>query len=80
MLRAPPTSLRKRRTSGDHAPGLTTSGGLVSAWADQSSNGHNASQGTAGQQAQLVYDAIGGHPALSFNGSNFYNLAGQVLT
>jgi autotransporter-associated beta strand protein len=62
--------------------GVTVSGsGLVSAWADQSGQGNNASQTNASQQAQLVANAINGNPALSFNGiGDFYNLAGQVLT
>jgi uncharacterized repeat protein (TIGR03803 family) len=62
--------------------GVTANGsGLVSAWADQSGQANNASQGNASQQAQFVANAINGNPALSFNGiGDFYNLASQVLT
>ncbi len=62
--------------------GVTTNeSGLVTAWADQSGQGHDATQSNSSQEAQIIASAINGHAALAFNGfSDFYSLAGQVLT
>jgi len=61
--------------------GVTTSGSQVSAWADQSVNGHNGSQMSGFNQPLLVPNALNGHPVVRFNGtSNFLSLAGQVMT
>ncbi len=57
--------------------GVTSSAGSVSAWADQSGNGHNATQSTAGLKPSLVTGVLnsGVQPALSFSGSQYLNLA-----
>jgi hypothetical protein len=48
---------------------LTNATGLVSVWQDQSGNNNHASQSVAGQQPALVFpSAIGGRPALRFDG------------
>jgi hypothetical protein len=62
--------------------GVTTDGsGNVLSWADQSGNGHDASQGLSGSQPTLVNNAVNGGPALLFNGNgSFLNIAGQVIT
>jgi hypothetical protein len=54
--------------------GVTSSGGSVSAWADQSGNGNNATQAAAGDQPTLVSSdaAFNGQPVLAFNGSTDY--------
>jgi len=49
--------------------GVTQSSGNVSAWADQSINGNNASQSTSGSQPTLVTSSLNGQPVLRFNGS-----------
>lgn len=48
--------------------GVTSSGGLVSSWADQSGNGNNAVNATSGQQPSLISNAVAGKPALRFDG------------
>jgi hypothetical protein len=59
--------------------GVTSSAGKVSAWADQSGNGRNATQGTSTAQPSLVVDALNGKPVISFNGtSNFMNFTYAV--
>ncbi|MDJ0497436.1 MAG: DUF5011 domain-containing protein, partial [Acidimicrobiia bacterium] len=50
--------------------GVTASAGEVSSWADQSGNGNDATQGTAGQQPDLVVDAVNGNPVVNFDGTN----------
>jgi hypothetical protein len=50
--------------------GVTQTSGAVSRWADQSGNGIDASQATAGSQPALVNSAINGKPALAFDGAN----------
>lgn len=60
--------------------GVTTSGGFVTSWADQSGAGHHATQGL-GNAPLYVANGLNGHPTIRFNGSNqFLNVAGQVLT
>jgi uncharacterized repeat protein (TIGR03803 family) len=63
--------------------GVTTnSTGGVSAWTDQSGAGHNATQVTGTTQPVLVNGGWAGQPVVRFGtgGSQFMNLAGQVLT
>ena len=56
-------------------------GGKVSAWADQSGQGHTAAQAAAAAQPLFVPAVLNGKPALRFNGAGqFLTLAGQVLT
>jgi len=49
--------------------------GFVSTWYDQSGNGLNATQSTAGNQPQIVSSGVvlveNGNPSVSFNGSQF---------
>ncbi len=52
--------------------GVTSSGGSVSQWADQSPAGNNAVQATSGDQPTLTTNAMNGEPALTFNGSTSY--------
>lgn len=61
--------------------GVTTDGSNnVSAWADQSGQGHNGIPPTASNQPTLIAGALNGLPGLSFNGSSDYLvLEGQVL-
>lgn len=49
--------------------GITLNGGNVSAWADQSGNGNNATQGTAGQQPTFnaASSNFSGRPTVSGN-------------
>jgi hypothetical protein len=49
--------------------GVTSVASRVSAWADQSTNGHNASQSTAGHQPLLVASGINGLPTIRFDTS-----------
>ncbi len=49
--------------------GVTTSGGTVSAWADQSGNGFNVAA-TGSQQPALTASAINGQPALTLDGND----------
>ncbi|MGA2230388.1 MAG: right-handed parallel beta-helix repeat-containing protein, partial [Tepidisphaeraceae bacterium] len=57
----------------------TTTGNNVTAWDDQSGNGNNATPGS-GADPILVNNAIGNQPALQFTGTQFLDLANQVLT
>ncbi|NUM34581.1 MAG: hypothetical protein HUU50_08560 [Candidatus Brocadiae bacterium] len=50
--------------------GVTTSGGYVSTWADQSGNARNASQSDTSKRPVLVSNAINGLSAIRFDGSN----------
>ena len=58
--------------------------GFVVTWYDQSGNGNDATQSTAGNQAQLVSSgsvltSTNGFPCLSFNGtSQFYDLTSAI--
>lgn len=55
--------------------GVTLNGSRVSAWADQSGNGHTLTQGTAGQQPLVAAAAVGGQTALTFAPGRQDNLA-----
>lgn len=48
--------------------GITLNGSTVSAWADQSGNGHHVSQATASKQPPVTASAINGKPALRGDG------------
>lgn len=52
--------------------GVTEVSGSVSAWADQSGNGRHVVQGVAARQPTFIasVSALGGRPALSFNGDD----------
>lgn len=54
--------------------GVTTSSGAVTAWADQSGNSNNATQGTGANRPTLTTGAVnsGVLPAISFNGSSHH--------
>jgi len=49
--------------------GVTQSGGLVSSWLDQSSNGRNATMTVTRRQPALISVALNGQPVLRFNGA-----------
>jgi hypothetical protein len=53
--------------------GITSGGGSVSAWADQSGSGNNFSQSTG--SAQPTLSSINGHTALAFNPSVFSSMS-----
>lgn len=55
--------------------GIIQSGGLISAWNDQSGNGNHATQGTAALQPTSVANVQNGLPAVRFDGSRFLSLA-----
>jgi len=48
--------------------GVTSSGGAVSQWNDQTSNGNNVVPDASGHNPQLVTNAINGEPGISFDG------------
>ena len=54
--------------------GVTTSGGRVARWLDQSGNGRNASMSTRARQPQYDTDALNGQPILRFAGAQSMNL------
>jgi len=54
------------------AASVTENGGKVSSWADKSGNSHDYAQGTAGNQPELIADAINGKPVISFDGADDY--------
>ena len=56
----------------DAAKGVTLNGSTVSAWADQSGNGRNATQSTAGNQPTYAATDANGKPALTTSASAFY--------
>ena len=59
----------------DAAAGITESGGLVSAWADQSGSGNSALQSTGDSQPLLVTGVTpAGTPALVFDGMDFMDI------
>jgi hypothetical protein len=55
---------------------IGTGSGFVTIWYDQSGNGRNATQTTAGSQPRIVnagvLDIANGKPAIRFNGSNWF--------
>jgi hypothetical protein len=55
--------------------GVTESGGVVSAWADQSGNGNNFAQATEGARPTIQTD--GDYPAIVFDGSNDFMEGGN---
>lgn len=58
--------------------GITSSGAsAISSWSDQSGNGHDATQSTAGLKPTLVTGVLnsGVLPAVAFSGSQYLNLA-----
>ena len=58
--------------------GVTKDGSnKVSAWADQSGNGNNATQATSSKQPTWVDNAVNGHPVMRFSGTDDV-LAGSV--
>lgn len=56
--------------------GVSSSGGLVSAWADQSGSGNDVSQGKIANQPTLEEDAINYNDAVYFNGDNLETISG----
>jgi len=54
--------------------GVTSSAGAVSAWADQSGNGNNATQSTGANKPTLTTGSVnsGVLPSISFNGTSSY--------
>jgi hypothetical protein len=50
--------------------GITQSGGYVSAWADQSGNGKDFTQGTASKQPAYVTGVLNGKPVVRFDDSD----------
>ncbi|MHA3773000.1 PEP-CTERM sorting domain-containing protein [Verrucomicrobiota bacterium sgz303538] len=62
----------------DASTGVTTSGSAVSGWADQSGNGLNFEQSLVDKQPTLVLDAIGGRPAIRFDGNLTGNANGDA--
>ena len=59
--------------------GVTLASGKVSAWADQSGNSNNFSQGTAAQQPVFNSSGVNGQPTLSFTAANSTFLLGPTL-
>ena len=56
--------------------GVTQLAGAVSAWADQSTYGYTATQGSVANQPQYTANALGGKPVISFLGNDFFTIAG----
>ncbi|HVW26869.1 MAG TPA: hypothetical protein VHC69_15980, partial [Polyangiaceae bacterium] len=52
--------------------GVTLNSSTVSAWADQSGNGHDFSQATASFQPTYAASGLNGYPTITFDGSNDY--------
>jgi hypothetical protein len=50
--------------------GVTLNGSTVSAWADQSGNGNNFSQGTASKQPTFTTNVLNGRPSVLFDGTD----------
>ena len=62
----------------DAGRGITIATG-VSQWNDLSGNNRNATQPTAGSQPALTTNAIGGFPAVTFDGASSYMLSGMTV-
>jgi hypothetical protein len=62
--------------------GVVTDGvGNVVSWADQSGQGHDATQASSGARPTFVSNGLNGGPSLRFSGSGQYlDIAGQVIT
>jgi len=60
-----------------------TGNGFVTTWYDQSGNGRNATQATAGEQPQIVDNGalitMNGRPALRFDGNDILNTPSFIL-
>ncbi|MBV1853609.1 M4 family metallopeptidase [Catellatospora tritici] len=54
--------------------GVTSSGGLVSNWTDQSGTGHHASMTVAARQPSLASGVVNGKPVIRFGGSQSLSL------
>lgn len=64
---APPASGLVLRLRGDL--GITPNGSNVAAWADQSGNGNNVAEATAGLQPAITASSINGRAAVTFAGT-----------
>lgn len=73
---SPPTSTMSLWLRAD--AGVTTSGGLVSSWADQSGNNNTAYMATASRRPSLASGALNGKPVIRFNGSQSLTLTSAV--
>ncbi|MDO8543893.1 MAG: LamG-like jellyroll fold domain-containing protein [Opitutaceae bacterium] len=60
--------------------GITSSGGLVATWRDQSGLGHHATQTNSSYQPALVANAVSGLPIVRFDGSNDFMQWPAALT
>lgn len=58
--------------------GLTLNGSTVSAWADQSGNGHSVVQSTASEQPLLVTNEMNGKPVIRFDGVDDFLFTGGL--
>lgn len=58
--------------------GVTNASGKASAWADQSTNGNDTTQGTAGQQPVINATGINNLPTLTFTRANGTKLLGAT--
>lgn len=56
--------------------GITTAGGSVSAWADQSTYGNDAAQGTAANQPVHTPAGLNGQATVVFDGNDYLLIAG----
>jgi hypothetical protein len=65
---SPPTSGLVLQLEASTGITLDGSGG-VSSWSDQSGNGHNATQGTAGNRPTVAANVLNGYPVVHFAGS-----------
>ena len=59
--------------------GVTESGGLVSAWADQSGNGRDASQSSGALQPTYTAGVLNSKPGISFPSGTYLNFGTDVL-